>query len=55
MLKRHPGECEVVLQIVIPDESETWISLPGLEVHPNDALRSELNGLFGRVVSEVEL
>ena len=23
MLQRHPGECEVVLQILIPDESET--------------------------------
>ncbi|MFQ5417621.1 MAG: DNA polymerase III subunit alpha, partial [Myxococcota bacterium] len=54
MLERHPGGCEVVLQLLIPDESETWIALPGLEVRPNDALREELNGLFGRVVTEIE-
>jgi DNA polymerase-3 subunit alpha len=55
MLHRHPGECEVVLRIVIPDESETWMTLPGLAVRPNDELRNELNGLFGRVVTELEL
>jgi DNA polymerase-3 subunit alpha len=55
LLQRHSGECEVVLQIVIPDESETSISLPGLEVLPNETLRREVNGLFGRVVTEVEL
>jgi DNA polymerase-3 subunit alpha len=55
MLGRHPGSCEVILQIVIPDESETWITLPGLEVLPSDRLRSELNGMFGRCVTEVEL
>ena len=55
MLQRHPGDCEVVLQIVIPDASETWIALPGLEVLPNDQLRNELTGLFGRVVAELEL
>jgi DNA polymerase-3 subunit alpha len=55
MLQRHPGECEVLLQLVIPDESETWINLPGLSVLPNDPLREELNGLFGRVVTEIEL
>ena len=55
MLGRHPGSCEVVLQIVIPDESETWIALPGLEVLPSEPLRNELNGMFGRCVTEVEL
>jgi len=55
MLQRHPGECEVVLQILIPEESETCLLLPGLEVRPNDELRDEVNGLFGRIVTELEL
>jgi hypothetical protein len=55
MLQRHSGECEVVLELVIPDESITSITLPGLPVLPSDALRSELNGLFGRVVTELDL
>jgi len=55
LLQRHPGECEAVLQIVIPDESETSISLPGLTVLPNESLRRDVNGLFGRAVTEVEL
>jgi DNA polymerase-3 subunit alpha len=55
VLERHPGECEVVLQILIPGESETCLLLPGLEVRPNDDLRNEVNGLFGRIVTELEL
>jgi DNA polymerase-3 subunit alpha len=55
MLQRYPGECEVLLQILIPEESETCLLLPGLEVRPNDELRNEVNGLFGRVVTELEL
>jgi DNA polymerase-3 subunit alpha len=55
MLQRHPGECEVVLQILIPDESETCLLLQDLEVRPNDELRNEVNGLFGRIVTELEL
>jgi len=55
MLQRHPGECEVLLQILIPEESETCLLLPGLEVRPNDELRDEVNGLFGRIVTELEL
>jgi DNA polymerase-3 subunit alpha len=55
MLQRHPGECDVVLQILIPEESETCLLLPGLEVRPNDDLRDEVNGLFGRIVTELEL
>jgi DNA polymerase-3 subunit alpha len=54
MLRRHPGECAVVLELLISDQSETRIALPGLEVRPSDALREELNGLFGRVVTELE-
>jgi len=55
MLQRHPGECEVLLKLRIPDESETLMALPGLEVRPNDRLREEVNGLFGRVVTELAL
>jgi DNA polymerase-3 subunit alpha len=55
VLERHPGECEVVLQILIPGESETCLLLPGLGVRPNDDLRNDVNGLFGRIVTELEL
>ena len=53
ILMRHPGQCEVVVQLLIPGESETLIAVPGLTVRPNDGLRSDLNGLFGRVVTEL--
>jgi DNA polymerase-3 subunit alpha len=54
LLKRHAGGCEVVLQLVIPGETETWIALPALNVNPTDDLRNELNSLIGRAVTEVE-
>ena len=51
---RHPGECAVALHVVIPDESETVLALPGLRgVRPDEALLREVDGLFGRRVSEV--
>jgi len=53
VLGKHPGDCRVALHLVIPDESETVIALPGLGVRPGDALREELVGLFGRDVSEL--
>jgi len=53
ILSRHPGDCAVSLHLVIPDESETVIALPGLGVRPGAALVDELTGLFGRDVTEL--
>jgi DNA polymerase-3 subunit alpha len=54
LLDRHPGECPVAVHVVIPGESETVLSLPGRRgVLPDAALREELHGLFGRVVTEL--
>jgi DNA polymerase-3 subunit alpha len=54
LLKRHPGACEVMIQLLIPGETETWIALPAVSVNPTETLRNELNSLFGRAVTEVE-
>jgi hypothetical protein len=54
LLGRHPGECAVELHVVIPDESETVLALTGLHgVRPDESLLREVDGLFGRRVSEV--
>jgi DNA polymerase-3 subunit alpha len=53
LLEKHPGECKVVLHLVIPDESETLIALPGLSVCPGPVLLEDLRGLFGRDVTEL--
>ena len=39
--------------VVIPDETETLIALPGLSVSPGPMLLSDLAGLFGRDVTEL--
>ena len=54
LLGRHPGDCAVALHLVIPDESETVLALPGLRgVRPDDACLREIDGLFGRHVAEI--
>ena len=53
ILSRHPGDCAVSLHLVIPDEIETVIALPGLGVRPGAALVDALTGLFGRDVTEL--
>jgi DNA polymerase-3 subunit alpha len=53
LLLRYSGACEVVVQIVIPGETETSIAISGVGVNPKDDLRNELNSLFGRAVTEV--
>jgi len=53
LLRKHPGECQVALHMVIPGESETVIALPALPVRPGNELLEELVGLFGRDVSEL--
>ena len=54
LLGRNPGECAVALRLVIPDESETVLALPGLRgVRPDEAFLREIDGLFGRRVAEI--
>ncbi len=53
VLGKHPGECRVAVHLVIPDDSETVIALPGVGVRPGDALIQDLVGLFGRDVSRL--
>jgi DNA polymerase-3 subunit alpha len=54
LLGRHPGDCAVVLHLVITGESKTVLALPGLRgVRPDEALLREIDGLFGRPVAEV--
>ncbi|MBW2269017.1 MAG: DNA polymerase III subunit alpha [Deltaproteobacteria bacterium] len=53
ILGKHPGECRVSLHLVIPDDSETVIALPGPGVRPGKALQQDLVDLFGRDVSEL--
>jgi DNA polymerase-3 subunit alpha len=52
ILRQHPGECEVVLQLVIPGESETLLALPdAFGVRAGAPLLQDLTGLFGRDVA----
>ncbi len=53
VLKQHPGNCAPVLQIVIPDESETLLALGISGVAPSDELVTKIDGLFGRSVAEI--
>ncbi len=54
ILERQPGDCAVVLHLVIEGESETVLSLSSLRgVRPNRALCQEVDALFGRGVAEV--
>jgi len=56
VLESHPGDCEVWLHLLIPGESETVMALPEPRwVEPSPTLERELNGLFGRPVTEVGL
>ncbi len=56
ILSQHPGECEVVLHLVIPGESETLLALPAIGgVRAGTRLLEDLTGLFGRDVAELGL
>jgi DNA polymerase-3 subunit alpha len=56
LLRAQPGECAVTLHVVIPDESETVISIPSIRgVRPDDALRRDVDALFGRAVTDLAL
>jgi len=56
LLEKNRGDCEVVVRLVIPGESETLLSpsrAPG--VRANAALLADVDGLFGRCVTELSI
>jgi len=56
VLAQHPGDCEVVLHVVIPGESETLLALPSIGgVRAGPRLLAEISGLFGRDVAELSV
>jgi DNA polymerase-3 subunit alpha len=56
LIEKNPGECQVVVRLVIPGESETVLSLNGVAgVRANAALLADLDGLFGRCVTELSI
>jgi DNA polymerase-3 subunit alpha len=56
LLLKSRGECSAVVGVVIPGESETRLSLSGVSgVRANATLLAELDGLFGRRVTELSL
>jgi DNA polymerase-3 subunit alpha len=56
VLEGHRGDCAVVLNVVIPGESETVLALPDRRgVDGSEALLGELDALFGRKVAELSL
>ena len=56
LLTQHPGDCAVFVHIMIPGESETIVSVGGVRgVEASDALRREVDALFGKPVAECSL
>jgi len=56
LLEKNRGECEVVVRLVIPGESETILSLKGVPgVRANAELLADVDGLFGRCVTELSI
>jgi len=49
VLRRHPGPCPVVLTVMIPEHSESVISLDHkFRVLPNERLVGEVEALIGK-------
>jgi DNA polymerase-3 subunit alpha len=56
LLEARPGECGVTLHVVIPEESETVVSIAAVRgVRPDPTLRRDVDALFGRSVTELSL
>jgi len=54
LLAANKGDCAVVLHMTIPGESETVLALPDSRaVSPSDELLAQVDGLFGRPVTEL--
>lgn len=55
VLHSHRGDCAVVVHLVIPGETETLVGLPDAQgVDATEALLHDIDGLFGRPVSDLE-
>jgi len=55
LLRAHGGRARVVAHVVIPDRSETAISMPeSFRVSPNPELLETLRGLFGKHAVRLE-
>jgi len=51
LILSHPGDCKVFLHLVIPQKSDTVISLGnGFKVNPTPQFFNEIKGLFGTTV-----
>ena len=51
LILSHPGDCKALLHLVIPQKSETVISLGnGFKVNPTPHFFNDIKGLFGNAV-----
>jgi hypothetical protein len=56
VLESQSGECAVTLHVVIPDESETVMTISAIRgVRPDAVLRGRIDDLCGRPVTELEV
>ncbi|MDH3519047.1 MAG: DNA polymerase III subunit alpha [Myxococcales bacterium] len=56
LFEQRPGDCAVRLHLVIPDESETILSISAVRgVRPDATLRRDVDDLFGRAVTELAI
>ena len=56
LLQKNRGDCSVVLRLIIAGESETLLGLDGASrVRAHAALLADVDGLFGRCVTELSL
>jgi len=54
LLRANPGDCAVVVHVLIPGESETTISVGAIRgVQPSPAVCRDVDALFGRKVTEL--
>ena len=56
VLANHPGECPVVIYILIPGESETTVSVGAVRgVRATPEMCRDVDALFGHKVTELSL
>lgn len=55
LLRQHPGDLPVEVQVTLPGKTLTRLAVPDLRVTPADELRERLNMLFGAPVVSVDL
>lgn len=55
ILEENKGECEALLHLIVPPQSEVIMSLsPALTVEPSEQMRQSVEGLFGEKTVEME-